>query len=152
MGKSSRFGTTRVRVGACHVCRTDLQVVDGDLGEPSLPIVPGHKIVGRVEAIGTGVEAVGEGNRVGLLGLDIPAGECDICRAGRENLCPSARFTGYQIDGGYSDYTLVDQRYRFPIHRHYDDTAAAPSRGAMERNSLSLPRGCRFGQPCGSEG
>ena len=85
--------------------------------------------------------------------LGYTCGECGFCRAGRENLCPSARFTGYQIDGGgYSDYTLVDQRYRFPIHRHYDDTAAAPSRGAMERNSLSLPRGCRFGQPCGSEG
>jgi len=108
------------------VCRTDLQVVDGNLSEPSLPIVPGHEIVGRVEAIGTGVEAVGEGDRVGIPWLGYTCGECDFCRAGRENLCPSARFTGYQIDGGYSDYTLVDQRYCFPIHGHYDDTAAAP--------------------------
>ena len=88
----------------------------------------------------------------GTTWLGYNCGECDFCRAGRENLCPSARFAGYQIDGGYSDYTLVDQCYRFPIHGHYDDTAAAHSRGAMERNSLSLPRGCRFGQPCGSEG
>ena len=108
------------------MCRTDLQVVDGNLSEPSLPIVPGHEIVGRVEAIGTGVEAVGEGDRVGIPWLGYTCGECDFCRAGRENLCPSARFTGYQIDGGYSDYTLVDQRYCFPIHGHYDDTAAAP--------------------------
>ena len=134
------------------MCRTDVQVVDGDLSELSLPIVPGHKIVGRVEAIGTGVEVVGEGNRVGITSLGYNCGECDFCRAGRENLCPSARFTGYQIDGGYSDYTMVDQRYRFPIYRHYDVTAAAPSRGAMERNSLSLPRRCRFGQSCNSVG
>jgi alcohol dehydrogenase, propanol-preferring len=119
-------GEVLVRVGACGVCRTDLHVVDGDLSEPSLPIVPGHEIVGRVEAIGTGVEAVGEGDRVGIPWLGYTCGECDFCRAGRENLCPSARFTGYQIDGGYSDYTLVDQRYCFPIHGHYDDTAAAP--------------------------
>jgi alcohol dehydrogenase, propanol-preferring len=119
-------GEVLVRVGACGVCRTDLHVVDGDLREPSLPIVPGHEIVGRVVNVGEGVEDVADGDRVGIPWLGYTCGECGYCRSGRENLCPSARFTGYQIDGGYSDYTLVDRRYCFPIHGDYDDAAAAP--------------------------
>lgn len=119
-------GEVLIRVGACGVCRTDLHVVDGDLSEPSLPIIPGHEIVGRVVNVGEGVEDVAEGDRVGIPWLGYTCGECGYCRSGRENLCPSAQFTGYQIDGGYSDYTLVDQRYCFPIHGDYDDAAAAP--------------------------
>jgi len=119
-------GEILVRVGACGVCRTDLHVVDGDLTDPALPIVPGHEIVGRVAAIGEGVARYGEGDRVGIPWLGFTCGTCGACRAGRENLCERARFTGYQIDGGYADYTIADQRYCFPIEGDYSDAAAAP--------------------------
>ena len=119
-------GEILVRVGACGVCRTDLHVGDGDLTDPALPIVPGHEIVGRVAAIGEGVARYGEGDRVGIPWLGFTCGTCGACRAGRENLCERARFTGYQIDGGYADYTIADQRYCFPIEGDYSDAAAAP--------------------------
>jgi propanol-preferring alcohol dehydrogenase len=115
-----------VEVSACAVCRTDLHVVDGDLTEPKLPIVPGHEIVGRVVESGEGVEAFAAGDRVGIPWLGWTCGECRYCRSGRENLCPSARFTGYQIDGGFADYTVADARYCFPIHGDYSDAEAAP--------------------------
>jgi len=119
-------GQVLVRVGACAVCRTDLHVVDGDLAEAKLPIVPGHEIVGRVVASGAGVERFAAGERVGIPWLGWTCGECDYCRAGRENLCPSARFTGYQIDGGYAEYTVADARFCFALGGAYDDAAAAP--------------------------
>ena len=119
-------GQVLVRVHACGVCRTDLHVVDGDLKDPSLPIVPGHEIVGTVEAVGEGVERLAPGARIGVPWLGFTCGECRFCRSDRENLCPNARFTGYQLDGGYADYTVADQRYCFPLHGAYSDAEAAP--------------------------
>ncbi|HYN39092.1 MAG TPA: alcohol dehydrogenase catalytic domain-containing protein, partial [Rhodospirillales bacterium] len=119
-------GQVLIRVGACAVCRTDLHVCDGDLRHPKLPIVPGHEIVGRVVAVGGGVETSAPGDRVGVPWLGWTCGRCRYCRSGQENLCPEARFTGYQIDGGYADYTLADARYCFPIQGDYSDAEAAP--------------------------
>ena len=116
----------RVRVAACGVCRTDLHVVDGDLPAPSIPIIPGHEIVGRVDACGSAVTGLVPGQRVGIPWLGWACGECRFCRDGRENLCPSARYTGYQLHGGYAELTVADQRYCFAIPDAYDDVAAAP--------------------------
>jgi propanol-preferring alcohol dehydrogenase len=119
-------GQVLVRVAACGVCRTDLHVVDGDLTEPKLPIVPGHEVVGRVAALGENVARFTEGERVGVPWLGWPCGECRFCRAGKENLCEAARFTGYTLDGGYADYLLADQRYCFPLGEGLGDPEAAP--------------------------
>jgi propanol-preferring alcohol dehydrogenase len=119
-------GQIRVQVRACGVCRTDLHVVDGELPEPKLPIVPGHEIVGTVDALGAGVEAFELGQRVGVPWLGFSCGECDHCLSGRENLCGKARYTGYQIDGGYADYCLADARYSFALPEGYSDSEAAP--------------------------
>ena len=116
-------GQVRISVRTCGVCRTDLHVVDGELTEPKLPIVPGHEIVGRVVELGDGVTRFKIGERVGVPWLGWTCGTCEFCRRGQENLCPSARFTGYQIDGGYADYTVADARYCFPLA----DTAALPA-------------------------
>jgi propanol-preferring alcohol dehydrogenase len=115
-----------VRVLACGVCRTDLHVVDGDLPEPSLPVVPGHEIVGRIEAVGARVTAFAPGDRVGIPWLGWSCGECAFCRAERENLCRQARFTGYQINGGYAEYAVADARFCFRLPASYDDHQAAP--------------------------
>ena len=119
-------GEVLVRVAACGVCRTDLHVVDGDLTEPRLPVVPGHEIVGRVAALGAGVDRFREGERVGIPWLGWTCGTCRYCRSGRENLCPDARFTGYTLDGGYGDYCIADERYCFPLPGERDDAHAAP--------------------------
>ena len=119
-------GEVLVRVAACGVCRTDLHVVDGDLTEPRLPVVPGHEIVGRVAALGAGVDRFREGERVGIPWLGWTSGTCRYCRSGRENLCPDARFTGYTLDGGYGDYCIADERYCFPLPGDRDDAHAAP--------------------------
>lgn len=119
-------GQMLVRVCACAVCRTDLHVVDGDLTEPKLPIVPGHEIVGRVVETGAGVDNFQEGDRVGIPWLGHTCGSCSYCRSGRENLCDSARFTGYQIDGGFATHCVADAQYCFPIPDNYDDIHAAP--------------------------
>ncbi len=119
-------GAVLVRVAACGVCRTDLHVVDGDLARPKLPIVPGHEIIGRVAAKGDGVETFAEGDRVGVPWLGWSCGTCAYCRSERENLCPEARYTGYQIDGGYADYAVADARYCFALPDSYDDAHAAP--------------------------
>jgi propanol-preferring alcohol dehydrogenase len=108
-------GQVLVRVRACGVCRTDLHVVDGELAAPKLPLVPGHEVVGRVAALGAGVEGFAEGARVGVPWLGWTCGECRFCRSGQENLCEAARFTGYTLDGGYADYLLADRRYCFPL-------------------------------------
>jgi propanol-preferring alcohol dehydrogenase len=118
--------TILVKVRACGVCRTDLHVVDGELPDPAIPIVPGHEIVGLVERVGDGVADLHEGDRVGVPWLGYSDGVCDYCRGGRENLCPRARFTGYHIDGGYAEYTLADARYVFRIPDGYGDAEAAP--------------------------
>ncbi|MBX6367186.1 MAG: zinc-dependent alcohol dehydrogenase family protein [Rhodospirillales bacterium] len=115
-----------LRVAACAVCRTDLHVVDGELKRPKLPLVPGHEIVGHVVAKGSRVEKFALGDRVGVPWLGWTCGECDYCRTGRENLCERARFTGYDIDGGYAEVAVADQRYVFPLPPGFDDVAAAP--------------------------
>jgi propanol-preferring alcohol dehydrogenase len=115
-----------IRVHACAVCRTDLHVVDGELPEPKLPLIPGHEIVGAVAAKGANVGRFAVGDRVGVPWLGYTCGTCPYCRSGRENLCDQARFTGYQIDGGYAEYTVADQRFCFPIPAGYGDAEAAP--------------------------
>jgi propanol-preferring alcohol dehydrogenase len=119
-------GQVRVRVSSCGVCRTDLHLIDDELPEPSLPIVPGHEIVGRVDALGAGVRDLEIGQRIGIPWLGWTCGECDQCRTDRENLCERARFTGYQLDGGYAEHAVADARFCFPIPNAYDDVEAAP--------------------------
>jgi alcohol dehydrogenase, propanol-preferring len=123
-------GEVRIKVLACAVCRTDLHIMDGELAHPKLPLVPGHEIVGRIEALGPGVSGIKpvlkQGDRVGVPWLCWTCGVCEYCRTGRENLCPRARFTGYDIDGGFSDLTYADARYVFPLPAFYGDEEAAP--------------------------
>jgi propanol-preferring alcohol dehydrogenase len=119
-------GQVLIQVRACAVCRTDLHVVDGELPDPKLPLVPGHEIVGAVAAKGAGTERYKIGDRVGVLWLGWTCGQCQYCRSGRENLCAQARFTGYTLDGGYAEFTVADERFCFPIPPAYSDTEAAP--------------------------
>jgi alcohol dehydrogenase, propanol-preferring len=119
-------GQVLIRIHACAVCRTDLHVLDGELPEAKWPIVLGHQIVGTVQALGSGARRLAEGQRVGVPWLGWTCGTCPFCRSGRENLCDRARFTGCQIDGGYADYTVADERYCFPIPPDYPDLQAAP--------------------------
>jgi alcohol dehydrogenase, propanol-preferring len=119
-------GQILVKVKACAVCRTDLHVVDGELPEPKLPLVPGHEIVGEIARAGPGVDRFRPGERVGIPWLGYTCGKCRFCLASQENLCDAARFTGYQIDGGYAEYTVADARYCFPIQGRYADHEAAP--------------------------
>ena len=119
-------GQLLIRVRACAVCRTDLHVVDGELAQPKLSLIPGHEIVGTVERFGEGVERFKIGDRVGVPWLGWTCGNCAECRHGRENLCDQAKFTGYTLDGGYAEYTLADQRFCFRIPDFYSDTEAAP--------------------------
>ena len=115
-----------VKILACGVCRTDLHVVDGELPDPAIPIVPGHEIVGRVEAVGGDGGAHRIGDRVGIPWLGWSCGKCEYCRSDRENLCPYAKYTGYQRNGGYAEYAIADASYSFPIPEKYDDAHAAP--------------------------
>jgi len=119
-------GQVLLDVRACGVCRTDLHILDGDLTEPTLPLVPGHQIVGIVREVGEGVERFAPGERVGVPWLGWTDGECRYCRSGRENLCDNAKFTGYDIDGGYAEVVAADARYCFPIPEGYPDLQAAP--------------------------
>jgi propanol-preferring alcohol dehydrogenase len=119
-------GQLLIRIRACGVCRTDLHVVDGDLAQGKMPIIPGHEIVGSVVEKGAGVERFAIGERVGVPWLGYTCGACRYCAGGRENLCDAARFTGYHLDGGYAEYTVADQRYCFAIPKEYGDAAAAP--------------------------
>ncbi|MCB1954620.1 MAG: zinc-dependent alcohol dehydrogenase family protein [Rhodocyclaceae bacterium] len=119
-------GQVLLRVSACAVCRTDLHVVDGELPDPCLPLVPGHEIVGEVVACGPGTQRHPVGRRVGVPWLGWTCGHCSYCEAGAENLCPSARFTGYTLDGGYAEYTVADERFCFPLPDAYDDLHSAP--------------------------
>jgi len=119
-------GQLLVRVGACGGCRTDLHVVDGELAQAKLPIVPGHEIVGEIAQMGAGCVGFARGDRVGVPWLGWTCGACEYCRSGRENLCERARFTGYTIDGGYAQFALADSRYCFHLPAQYDDCEAAP--------------------------
>src|SRR6476619_3583874 len=119
-------GQVRVRVHACGVCRTDLHIVDGELAHPKLPLVPGHQIVGTVDQLGDEVSGIALGDRVGIPWLGWTCGECRYCLSGRENLCDRARFTGYDLDGGYAELTVADARFCFPVPAGYPDDQAAP--------------------------
>ncbi len=133
-------GEVQVRVTACGVCRTDLHVVDGDLPDPKLPIIPGHEIVGTVSAMGKGVDAFKLGDRIGIPWLGHTCGCCSYCLSGKENLCDAPGFTGYQINGGYAEMTVADARYCFPVHGSYTDEQAAPllCAGLIGYRSLSM--------------
>jgi propanol-preferring alcohol dehydrogenase len=115
-----------VRVAACAVCRTDLHIVDGELPQPKLPLILGHQIVGRIEAIGESVSHFRIGDRVGIPWLGWTCGQCKFCQSQRENLCDNARFTGYTIDGGYAEFTVADACFCFQLPEQYDDVAVAP--------------------------
>lgn len=117
---------TLLRVKACGVCRTDLHILDGELPDPKLPLVPGHQIIGTIEQVGDAVDRFAPGDRVGVPWLGSTCGTCAYCRDGRENLCDNARFTGYHIDGGFAEYTAADERFCFPLPGGYPDTQAAP--------------------------
>ena len=119
-------GEVLVRISACGVCRTDLHIVDGDLPEPKLPIIPGHEIVGTVSGLGAGVDHFKMGERIGIPWLGRTCGCCPYCKSGAENLCDEPGFTGYQIDGGYAEMTIADARCCFPISGDYSDSEIAP--------------------------
>ena len=119
-------GQVLVRISTCAVCRTDLHIIDGELSQPKLPLILGHEIVGRVEAIGENANRFKIGDRVGIPWLGWTCGQCRFCRSNRENLCDRARFTGYTIDGGYAEFTVADARFCFRIPELFDDVAAAP--------------------------
>jgi propanol-preferring alcohol dehydrogenase len=119
-------GEVLVRVRACGVCRTDLHLVDGELPGPSVPVVPGHEIVGTIERLGPGTRGPPPGTRVGVPWLGWTCGRCAYCASGRENLCADARFHGYTRDGGYAQYVVADARYAFALPERYDDARAAP--------------------------
>ena len=115
-----------IRVYACAVCRTDLHVVDGELNEPRLPLIPGHEIIGEIVETGSHVRRFNRGDRVGVPWLGHTCGHCRYCLSGHENLCDGARFTGYQIDGGYAEYTVADQSFVFPVSAEIQPVDAAP--------------------------
>jgi len=117
-----------IKVSVCGVCRTDLHILDGDLKEPNLPLVPGHQIVGTIEEIGRGAESAGFkiGDKVGVPWLGETCGHCEFCEKDRENLCDNAKFTGYDINGGLAEYAVADAQYCFPVPEDYPDEQAAP--------------------------
>jgi len=134
-------GELLLKVLACGICRTDLHVVDGELTEPRLPLVPGHQIVGVVAQVGTGVAGFKKGDSVGVPWLGGTCGECGYCREGRENLCDAAVFTGYQRDGGFSEYCTADARFCFPLPGGYPAVQAAPllcAGGGLDRPPQEL--------------
>jgi alcohol dehydrogenase, propanol-preferring len=116
----------RLQVSVCGVCHTDLHTVEGDLDLPRLPLIPGHQVVGQVEAVGEDVTRHKVGDRVGVAWLNWTCGQCDYCQRDLENLCPQARFTGLQADGGYAPYLVVDERFAYPIPPRFEDAHAAP--------------------------
>ncbi len=119
-------GEVLVKVQVCAVCRTDLHVIEGELPDVKRPLIPGHQVVGTVAQVGAGVTDVQEGDRVGIAWLQGTCGTCEFCKSGGENLCLKARFTGYQVDGGYAEYAVVPARFAYPIPSAFADEAAAP--------------------------
>lgn len=119
-------GQVLLKVQACGLCGTDLHLVDGELPDPMLPVIPGHQIIGSVVAAGPGAHRYPAGTRVGVPWLGWTCGTCTFCTSGRENLCEHARFTGYTLDGGYAEYAVADERYCFPIDQGYPPSQAAP--------------------------
>ena len=119
-------GQVLVRIRVCGVCRTDIHVVEGELPDVKRPLIPGHQAVGIVSEKGTEVDGVTVGDRVGIAWLQGTCGRCEFCRSGRENLCDQARFTGYQVDGGYAEYAIVPAKFAYPIPSVFSDEEAAP--------------------------
>ncbi len=119
-------GQVLIQIRVCAVCRTDLHVVDGELPNPKLPLIPGHEIVGHIAGTGPGAARFKVGERVGVPWLGHTCGTCRFCQTGRENLCENARFTGYTLDGGYAEYAVAEERFCFPIPPNYPDAQAAP--------------------------
>jgi propanol-preferring alcohol dehydrogenase len=119
-------GHVRVRVRACAICRTDLHVIEGELPEAKRPVIPGHQVVGVVDALGPNCRRFRPGDRVGIAWLRETCGQCEFCRAGKENLCEAARFTGYHADGGYAEYALVREDFAYRIPEVFSDQEAAP--------------------------
>ncbi|HYX67569.1 MAG TPA: zinc-dependent alcohol dehydrogenase family protein [Terriglobales bacterium] len=146
-------GEVRVRVSCCGLCHTDLHTVEGDLPLPKLPLVPGHQVVGVVEAVGAGARRFREGDRVGIPWLHWTCGQCDYCRRGQENLCDRARFTGYHVDGGYAESAVVGEEFACSVPSAFDDAHAAPllCAGIVGYRSLRLS-GARPGQRLGLYG
>ena len=146
-------GDVLVRLTVCGICRTDLHVIEGELPEPKLPLIPGHQAVGVITRLGPGVTERSEGERVGIAWLQGTCGQCDFCKSERENLCPAARFTGYQIDGGYAEYAVVPARFAYPIPEVFADEEAAPllCAGIIGYRALRLS-GIRPGQRLGLYG
>jgi propanol-preferring alcohol dehydrogenase len=120
------MGQVLIRVHTCAVCRTDLHIIDGELTQPKLSLIPGHEIVGTVAQLGDNASRFKVGDRVGVPWLGWTCGECAYCQHGQENLCDEAKFTGYTLDGGYAEYTVANQRFCFPIPDSYSDAEAAP--------------------------
>ena len=146
-------GEILVRVAACGVCRTDLHVIEGDLPPHRLPLVPGHQVVGRVEAAGLGASRFRAGDRVGIAWLRATCGRCPYCRDGRENLCPGSRYTGWDADGGYAECATVDERFAYAIPEALSDAEAAPLLCAGIIGYRALKRsGIRPGQRLGLYG
>ena len=146
-------GDVLVRLTVCGICRTDLHVIEGELPGPKLPLIPGHQAVGVITRLGPGVTERSEGERVGIAWLQGTCGQCDFCKSERENLCPAARFTGYQIDGGYAEYAVVPARFAYPIPEVFADEEAAPllCAGIIGYRALRLS-GIRPGQRLGLYG
>ncbi len=119
-------GEVRLRVQVCGVCRTDLHIVEGDLPPAKRPVIPGHEVVGYVDRVGRNVRTIKEGDRVGIAWLQRVCGRCEFCISGRENLCPSAQFTGYHVDGGYAEYAVVPESFAYPIPKAFTDDEVAP--------------------------
>ena len=142
-----------VKIHVCGVCRTDLHVVEGELPDITLPLIPGHQAVGTVTRIGPAVEGIHEGDRVGIAWLQRTCGLCEFCSSGRENLCESAQFTGYHVDGGYAEYAVVPARFAYPIPPIFSDDEAAPllCAGIIGYRALRLS-GIRPGQRLGLYG
>ena len=130
-------GQVRLRVRACGVCRTDLHVVDGELPDLGRPVVPGHQVVGVVDAAGPGAVRLATGQRVGVPWLGWTCGACRFCLSGRENLCTQARFTGYHLDGGFAEAVVADERFCFPLPEGYGDVGSG---AAALRGTHRLPR------------
>lgn len=146
-------GQIRVRVSVCGVCRTDLHLVEGELVPKAYPIIPGHEVVGRVQALGPGCTRFKEGDRVGLAWLHRTCGQCKFCRQGLENLCPEAVFTGFDAPGGFAQETLVDEAFAYPLPPVFSDQEAAPllCAGIIGYRALRLS-GIRPGQTLGLYG
>jgi propanol-preferring alcohol dehydrogenase len=134
----------QIQVEACGVCRTDLHLIDGELPNPAFPIIPGHEIIGRISALGSGVTGLTVNQRVGVPWLGWTCGKCSFCSSGQENLCDSARFTGYQIDGGYAEYTVADARYCFVLAHESPNLPSAVELAPLMCAGLIGYRALRF--------